>query len=651
MLANGGYGMETIQRNSAMPKEKQQILFVSLKDVKINDGFWKDRLDVFSKITIPDVLNKFEKDRGGAFNNFKRVRDGKKGFHAGSPWYDGLIGECIRGISDFLIYRYDGDTDKRLDGYIELMAEAQNTAGDGFLNTYTTLMCPEHRFGKDGGNLLWQHDLYNTGCIVEAGVHHYRATGKINLLTVACKLANYVTGKIGPEPRENIVPAHSLPEEAYLGLYCLFAEHPEIKKQLAIPIHEEEYLALVKFWLDMRGNHNNRKSYPRYMGEYAQDHMPLAGQSAAAGHCVRACLLYTGLAEYVNITGDKTYAAVVRRIWEDITRRKMYISGNIGSIHSEEKFGFEYQLPNNGYLETCAGAAMLFFARSMFLAKGEGEYFDVLEQALYNGVLPGVSIGGNEYFYRNPLLSRSGEKRWAWHDCPCCPPMFLKVMGEMPSYLYAFDDEGVYVNLYIPSESLIHFGGDMAVGLIQETGFPWDGLVALTINSCKAGIFKIRLRIPSYIHNFSASINGKNISGKVDDGYITLEKDWKAGDNIILNCEMNPELWAAHPYVKDDEGRAAIRYGPLLYCVEGIENDMDNVIIPENYNINTSPSKNFPGWKDIVFEDTLYREVRAIPYFAWANRGVGKMEVWLPVENFKKSKAEEWGDKLYKPYG
>ncbi|MDR3174505.1 MAG: glycoside hydrolase family 127 protein [Treponema sp.] len=632
-----------------MIKKNQQLYLADLKDIKLRDGFWKERLDVFTKVTIPDILDKFEKDRGGAFNNFKQVRDGKKGFHAGPPWYDGLVGECIRGISDFLICHYDDDMDKRLDGYIELMAEAQNISGDGFLNTYTTAMCPEHRFGRDGGNLLWQHDLYNTGCIVEAGVHHYRATGKVNLLTVACKLANYVVSQIGPEPKENIVPAHSLPEEAYLELYCLFAGHPEVKKRIAVQVHEEEYLKLVKFWLDMRGNHNNRKSYPRYMGEYAQDHAPLADQSEAAGHCVRAALLYTGLAEYVNITGDETYRITARRIWESITRRKMHISGNIGAIHLDEKFGFEYQLPNTAYLETCAGAAMLFFARSMFLAKGEREYFDVLEQALYNGVLPGVSIKGNEYFYRNPLSSQGDEKRWTWHTCPCCPPMFLKVMGEMPAYLYASDNEGIYVNLYAPSESLIRFG-HREVKLIQETGFPWDGLVSLTVNPCQAGIFKIRLRIPPYSRNFSITINGKDVLSESEAGYISLAKDWKTGDNITLNCEIKPELWAAHPYVEDDEGRAAIRYGPLLYCVEGVENDMNNIVIPENYTMTVSPSKDFPGWKDIVFEDTRYREVRAIPYFAWANRGAGKMEVWLPVENFKKTRVEEWGDELYKPY-
>jgi DUF1680 family protein len=632
-----------------MIKKNQMLFLAELKDVKILDGFWKERFDVFEGVTIPDILSKFEKSQGGALNNFKLVKNGKKGIHAGPPWYDGLIGECIRGISDFLILHYNKDLDDRLDGYIGLMAEAQEVSGDGYLNTYTTLMCPEHRFGKDGGNLLFQHDLYNSGCIVEAGVHHYRATGKVNLLIVACKLANHVVNEIGPKPKENIIPAHSLPEEAYLKLYCLFAEYPDIKDRIPFPVYEEEYLALVKFWLDMRGCHDNRKSYPRYMGEYAQDHMPLADQSEAVGHCVRAALLYTGLAEYVNITGDKAYEAAVQRIWENITQRKMYISGNIGAVHLEEKFGYEYQLPNTGYLETCAGAAMLFFSRSMFLAKGTGEYFDVLEQTLYNGVLPGVSITGDEYFYRNPLSSPGNEKRWAWHNCPCCPPMFLKVMGEMPSYLYASDMEGVYINLYASSRSLLHFGGG-EVELIQDTRFPWDGLVSLTIESCRHEIFKIRLRIPVYIHDFSVTVNGEVVSGKVSNGYITIEKRWNQGDSISLNCKLKPELWVAHPYVKDNEGRAAIRYGPLLYCIEETDNDMDNIVIPENCNMRVIPSKDFPGFKDIVFEDTHYREVRAIPYFAWANRSIGKMEVWIPVENFRKTEAGEWGKELYKPY-
>jgi DUF1680 family protein len=543
--------------------------------------------------------------------------------------------------------------DERLDGYIAIMAQSQATpgavSGDGWLDTYTTLICPDHRFGRDGGNLLWQHNLYNSGCLVEAGVHHYRATGKTNLLVIACRQANYMAGVIGPEPRENIVPAHSLAEEAYLKLYVLFAENPQLKEKIPFPVDEAKYLELVKFWLDMRGRHTGRTSYPRYMGEYSQDHVPLTEQNEAVGHAVRAGLLYTGIAEYVNVTGDKDYAATAQRLWESITRRKMHVSGNIGAVHSEEKFGYEYQLPNNAYLETCAGAAMLFFARNMFLRKGEGEYMEILEKVLYNGVLPGVSLKGDNYFYENPLTSGGNIKRWDWHPCPCCPPMFLKVMGELPSYLYSKDDDGIYVNLYTSSEVSFDFNQNK-FELKQETRFPWNGRVTLRVKSAPSSLLKIRLRIPSYAKNFSIAVNGTPFSPVNRDSFAILEREWKTGDVISLDLEITPFLVAAHPYVKDDEGKVALQYGPLLYCIEEADNNMAGIVIPEHWHFEKEESKNFPGIIEIVFEDTLYRKVRAVPYYAWGNRTMGKMEVWLPVENFKKSGVPEWGPVLYKPY-
>jgi len=632
-----------------MVKKQQKLSLIRLDKIGILDGFWKDRLDVFRKITIPDVIEKFEKDRGGALNNFKRIRDGKLGYHAGPPWFDGLIGECIRGISDFLALHYDKDIDALLDAYIKLIAEAQDVSGDGYLNTYTSLMCPEHRLGRDGGNLLWQHDLYNSGCIVEAGVHHYLSTGKTTLLEIACKLANYMVKEIGPEPRDNIVPAHALPEEAFLKLYCLFTDQPEIKNQLKVKVNEEDYLNLVKFWLDMRGHHKNRKSYPRYMGEYSQDHMPLAEQYEAVGHAVRAALLYTGLAEYVNITGDEKYAAASHRIWENITRRKMHISGNIGAIHMEEKFGYEYQLPNDAYLETCAGAAMLFFSRAMYVRDGQSEYMDVLERVLYNGVLPGVSLNGNEYFYENPLSSKGDIRRWSWHTCPCCPPMFLKVMGELPSYIYATDGNIVYANLYISSGASIPLKAGI-IEIQQKTSFPWASDINLTIKSSPQGKHKIQMRIPSWAGHKEVYLNGSFVETQFRDGYAILDREWKAGDCINLSLEVKPILMATHPYVKDNTGKAAIQYGPLLYCVEETGNDMEMLVIPENFVPEVKPSEDFPGMMEIHFEDTLYRKVKAIPYFAWANRKIGKMEVWLPVENFREQSAKEWGEELYKPY-
>jgi DUF1680 family protein len=469
------------------------------------------------------------------------------------------------------------------------------------------------------------------------------------MLRVACRFANYVVSQIGPEPRDNIVPAHPLPEEAFLHLYELFAENPDLKQKTGLVIDENEYLKLVKFWLDMRGRHGNRKSYPRYMGEYAQDHAPLLEQAEAIGHAVRAVLLYTGMSEYANITGDEQYAAAAKRLWNNIVLRKLHISGGVGAVHNEEKFGYEYQLPNTAYLETCAGAAMVFFARSMFLREGHGEYMDILERALYNGVLPGVSLKGDEYFYENPLSSGGQVKRWEWHGCPCCPPMFLKVMGEFPSYLYSSSEEGIWINLYAASRALIEIGNRGEAELVQETNFPWDGGVTIALRSCPQKAFTVNLRVPEYAASFTVTINGAVMQGTTDNGYFRVDREWKNGDEIGILMGLEPRLMAAHPYIRDDFGKAAIERGPLLYCIEEIDNVMDSVVIPENASLETVEVKDLPGIMGLTFEDTRYRNILAIPYYAWANRKIGKMEVWLDVENYRPPSGG-WNTRIYRPY-
>ncbi|MDR3147839.1 MAG: glycoside hydrolase family 127 protein [Treponema sp.] len=658
-----------------MIRKNQRLEPANIKNVEITGGFWKERFDVFQTVTVPDVMDKFEHHRqyGGALRNFRMLIDGKngpaagqglhdksgrtirdlRGPHYGPPWYDALIGETIRGIADLYTRRPDAAVEERIDSYIELMDKAQEAIGDGYLHTYNVLNCPEHRLGRNGGDILWQHDLYTAGAIVEAGVHHYRATGKTRMLAVACKFANYLVSQIGPEPRDNIVPAHPLAEEAFLHLYELFAENPGLQEKTGVPVNEGDYLELVKFWLDMRGRHENRKSYPRYMGEYAQDHVPLLEQNEAVGHAVRAVLLYAGMSEYANITGDERYAAAAKRLWDNITLRKLHISGGVGAVHNEEKFGYEYQLPNTAYLETCAGAAMVFFARSMFLREGRAEYMDVLERALYNGVLPGVSLKGDEYFYENPLSSGGQIRRWEWHGCPCCPPMFLKVMGEFPSYLYSSNAEGIWVNLYAASRARIEIGDRGEAELVQETNFPWGGEVTLSLRSCPGKPFSLNLRIPEYAASFTVTVNGSTIGAAprdtTDKGYFRIERDWKAGDKIGISIGLEARLMAAHPFVRHDFGKVAIERGPLLYCVEETDNIMDSLVIPESVRLTATEVPGLPGITGLGFVDTLYRDVLAIPYYVWANRVIGKMDVWLDLENYRVPDGD-WTGKLYRPY-
>jgi DUF1680 family protein len=385
------------------------------------------------------------------------------------------------------------------------------------------------------------------------------------------------------------------------------------------------------------------------MGEYAQDHVPLLEQNEAVGHAVRAVLLYTGMSEYANITGDAEYAAAAKRLWDNIVLRKLHISGGVGAVHNEEKFGYEYQLPNTAYLETCAGAAMVFFARSMFLREGRAEYMDVLERAFYNGVLPGVSLNGDEYFYENPLSGNGQIRRWEWHGCPCCPPMFLKVMGEFPSYLYSSSDEGIWVNLYAASRALIRIGDRGEAELVQETDFPWKGDVTLSLRSVPRGTFSLYLRIPEYAASFAVTVNGAAVQGAVDGGYFRVDRDWKAGDSVGIAVGLEPRLMAAHPYVRDDFGKVALERGPLLYCIEETDNLMDAVVIRENSRFEPVEIRDLPGVTGLKFEDTRYRDVLAIPYYAWANRKIGKMDVWLDLEHYRVPPGD-WSGRIYRPY-
>jgi DUF1680 family protein len=359
------------------------------------------------------------------------------------------------------------------------------------------------------------------------------------------------------------------------------------------------------------------------------------------------------MSEYAAITGDEQYAAAAGRLWDNIVSRKLHISGGVGALHDEEKFGYEYQLPNTAYLETCAGAGMVFFARSMFLREGRTEYLDVLERALYNGVLPGVSLGGDEYFYENPLSSDGQIKRWEWHICPCCPPMFLKVMGEFPSYLYSSNDEGIRVNLYAASRARIQVGDRGEAELVQETNFPWDGEVTLSLCSVPRGgqdkDFALYLRIPEYAASFTVTVNGSAVQNAGEGTWFRIDRSWKAGDRIGIAIGLEPRLMAAHPYVRDDFGKVAIERGPLLYCIEETDNVMDSVVIRENSRLEPVEIRDLPGITGLMFEDTHYRNVLAVPYYAWANRKIGKMEVWLDRENYRVPSGD-WNGRIYRPY-
>ena len=647
---------------------------VPIHQVKIEDAFWSPKRTTWQAVTIRDCLRKFESDRGGAINNFDKVAEGKLGGHAGDPWMDGLIYEMIRGASDFLIADPDSELEKQLDGYVQRIVAAAAKNPNGYLNTYTQLVEPGHEWGLNGGLQLWQHEIYNLGALVDAGIHYYRATGKTNLLTAGVKISNYMYDYMGPEPKKNIVPCHPLPEEAMVRLYELFQEQPDLKEKISLPVNPEHYLSLAEFWIEARGHNIGKPDWERNQhtaehyvrnqeygngrpswGVYAQDDVSVFEQKVIAGHAVRATLLCAGISAAARVNNDSRYREAAVRLWEDMVEKRMHVTGGVGAFAEQEKFGPDYVLPNDAYLETCAAVGAGFFHHNMNMAFGHARYVDELERTLYNGALSGVSLKGDTYTYQNPLEADTKRTRWTWHECPCCPPMFLKFMGALPSYIYATDAESVYVNLFVGSHAEIPLKNGK-VALKQTTEYPWDTTTRIAVEGAPDQPCNIMVRIPGWCRGEKLTVNGLPVSttDRVR-GYVRINRRFKRGNVIELTMPMPVEQIRTNPLVLADAGRVALMRGPIVYCLESADNGMKtrSLAIRER-KLKSSFRKDVLGGVVVVegnaFAPTsetaaasLYSPadgspvgqqvaITAIPFYANGNRGPVEMNVWVPLE-------------------
>ncbi len=618
----------------------------------IDDPFWSPKRDIWQRVTINDCFDKFDHD--GAFKNFDMIRDGRSGRHSGPQWYDGLVYEMITGASDFLREHPDAALQHRLEGYVQRIAAAADKDPDGYINTHTQLVEPNHRWGENGGNDREQHDLYNAGCLVEAGVHYHLATGQTELLRVATRLANYMCDVMGPGKR-NIIPGHAVSEASFIELYHLFHDHPDLKRKFPFQIDEKRYLALAQFWIDNRGHHEGRQNF----GAYDQDDKPVVEQQTIEGHAVRATLFATGLTQLATTTGRDDYRAAAHRLWENMTTRRMYVTGGVGAVANDEKFAPDYVLPNNGYLETCAAVGAAFFHQRMALETKDARCADELERAIYNAALVGVSLEGNRYFYENPLDAGKNRVRWPWHPCPCCPPMFLKLMGAFPGYLYATSDTGFYVNLY--ASSLAHAQiGAASVDLRQTTKYPWSPEVHLAIENQSPAEFDLNLRIPSWCQSranaddlyqpkdrpgegaFIVKVNNQSITPDITSGYAKIHRTWKRGDTIDIQMEMTARRVLANPSVAADKDRVALTCGPIVYCLESIDNGgrVANLSLPDNSQLRSEFHPDLLGGVNVIRAAALQSfagqtvprpfELTAIPYYANSNRAPASRRVWIP---------------------
>ena len=623
-------GVASISLSAAAQTQIQEVPFTQ---VHLNDGFWSPRIEINRTVSIPSAFHECEVN--GRFDNFAIAAGLMKGEHRGDFSFDDTDPyKVIEGASYSLAVHYDAKLDHYLDSVINIIAKAQEP--DGYLTTCVTNKCT--RLSGWWGTHKWEkinsHELYNSGHLIESAVAHYRATGKQTFLNVAIKNADLVCKTFGPNEGQIHRPGgHPIIEIALCKLYKVTGN--------------KKYLEGAKYFVDETG----RCTDGHHPSEYSQDHMPILQQQEIVGHAVRAGYLYSGVADVAALTGDKAYFEALKRIWENMSSKKLFITGGIGSRPQGEGFGPNYELYNHtAYCETCAAIANVYWNYRMFLATGESKYIDVCERALYNNVLSGVSLSGDKFFYDNVLESDGEHERQKWFGCACCPGNITRFVASVPGYMYAQQGRDIYVNLYAQGKAKIG-----KVELEQTTNYPWDGKISIKVAK-GAGKFAIKLRIPSWLKtsptnnnlyayadaakNYSISVNGHALYPENHD-YFTITRSWKKGDVIELNFPMDVRRIVANDNAEDDRGKVALERGPIVFCLEGsdqADGKVFNKYILNSANISAQYDANLlngvmtlSGNAKELQQDGTVKDVkfRAIPYSTWNNRGAQQMEVWV----------------------
>ena len=610
LLAASAFLLQGCQTSKEDIKEQplKMIEQIDFSHVKINDNFWSPRLSKHVSATLPVCIDQIE-NQTGRIRNFENAAKGE-GEHSGIFFDDSDVYKALEGMAYSLINNPDPELEKKADEWIDKFAAAQQP--DGYINTFYTLTGLDTRWTN-----MDKHEMYCAGHMIEAGVAYYQATGKRKLLDVCIRMTDHMMSQFGPGKR-HWVPGH---EEIELALVKLYQT-----------TQEQKYLDFAYWLLEERGHgHGTMGDEGKWNPVYYQDIVPVRRLTDISGHAVRCMYLYCGMADVAALKNDTGYIAAIDRLWDDVVHRNMYITGGIGSSRDNEGFTEDYDLPNlDAYCETCASVGMVLWNQRMNQLTGDSKYIDVLERSLYNGALAGISLGGDRFFYVNPLESKGDHHRQEWYGCACCPSQLSRFLPSIGNYIYASSDDALWVNLYIGNTGQIRIG-ETDILLTQETDYPWDGSVKLTISTSQPLEKEIRLRIPNWCKTYDLSINGKRINVSEEKGYAVI-KDWKSQDVIALDMDMPVEIVAADPHVKEIFGKRVIQRRPLVYCMEEIDN-------PEYFDqIQLSPSTTFQtafvsdilnGIKTIKTNGRA-QSATFIPYYAWDNRKAGKMRVWIP---------------------
>ena len=637
---------------------------IPLKQVAIRKGFWEERQRKNRETTIPAIYQKMEETGRIQAWSMTRFREDPRVDKEPSVYvfWDSDTGKWLEAVAYSLTTHTDPDLQALADELIDAVESAQQD--DGYLNTYFPVLNPQGKWS----NLRDWHEMYNAGHLIEAAVAYCQATGKRKMLDVLARFVDHIDATFGAEEgKRRGYPGHPELELALVKLYR--------------QTDEQRYLDLAAYLINERGSEphyydqeaaargERKEDYWAQTYRYCQAHAPVREHTEANGHAVRACYLYAGIADVALETADEELLELSQRLWDDLTQHQMYVHGGVGPSHHNEGFTFAYDMPTEtAYCETCAAIALAFWAHRMFHLDPDSRYIDIMERAIYNSSLSGLSYDGAAFFYGNPLAAYPGVNplgRWSgamgdghyrrvdWFFCPCCPPNISRLIASIGEYSYSQAGQRVYVSLYHDNAAALEVGGQ-AFTLEQSTNYPWDETIQFTIKTDKPIDFELALRIPDWCYNSEITVNGEAQDAVIERGFAVLTRQWSDGDTVELRLAMSVERVMPHPDIRQAAGQVALQRGPLVYCLEEIDNGarLANVCIPATSELEAAfDSGLFSGVTVITGEalriepteasQTLYRHhsqvdygrtaftFKALPYYLWANRDPGEMRVWI----------------------